>query len=233
MEWWESRIHAEDHDQVMWALKDHLERHVPYDVEYRLRTNCGIYRWFHARGQAVWNEENNPVRIAGSITDVHDRKLAEAGLEQARDAAVEAARLKSEFLANMSHEIRTPMNAIIGMTGLFLDTELDEDQVEFADTIRSSGEALLDIINDILDFSKIEAGKLHFDNEAFDLYVTVEETLRVMAERAHRKGLELAVWIDHAVTASVQGDPGRLRQVLTNPWLKRSARTPQSRSPKC
>ncbi|MDA0166786.1 response regulator [Solirubrobacter ginsenosidimutans] len=142
-------------------------------------------------------------------TDVSERKRALA-------EAVEASRSKSEFLANMSHEIRTPLNGVIGMTELLLGSDLSPQQRDYALTAASSSEALLDVINDILDFSKIEAGKLELDHHDFDLREAVEDTCEMLAPQAHGKNLELMAWIDADVATVVNGDRGRLRQVLTN-----------------
>jgi signal transduction histidine kinase/DNA-binding response OmpR family regulator/HPt (histidine-containing phosphotransfer) domain-containing protein len=185
-------------------------------VEIVNQAKDGRRYWLSIDAQPIRDRDGRLTNFIAIESDITERKLAEEELRQAKSVAEAASRAKSEFVANMSHEIRTPMNGVLGMTELLLDSDLTERQRRFAQTIRNSGEALLNIINDILDFSKIEAGRMELDCSPFDLRAVVEETAELLAARAHAKGVELACNIASDVPVGVEGDAGRLRQVLTN-----------------
>ena len=176
----------------------------------------GVLFWEQATISPLTDEFGTITHFVAVKEDVTEKKRILAELVTAKELAETANFAKSDFLANMSHEIRTPMNGVIGMTGLLLETELSDEQRRYAETVRNSGESLLHLINDILDFSKIEAGKIELETLNFNLSSLLDDFSATLAVRAHEKGLELICAVAPDVPAYLRGDPGRLRQILTN-----------------
>ncbi|MFA5974579.1 MAG: PAS domain S-box protein [Elusimicrobiota bacterium] len=164
----------------------------------------------------LYNSKGQRIGAIESVHDITERKMMEKELKKANVMALEMVRFKSEFTANMSHEIRTPMNTVIGMTELLLQTPLTLDQQTYTNTLLSSANQLLELINDVLDFSKIESGNLILETIDFNLHGMIDNVFAVLSYPAYTKGLELIVEIPDDIPRHLRGDPGRIRQVVTN-----------------
>jgi len=225
------------------AVQDGIARGIGWDLELELITARKRRIWVRAIGKTQF-QDGHVTRIYGAVQNITARKESERALRRAKEiaeaanrelaetnsqmeesirranemalAAETACRSKSEFLATMSHEIRTPMNGVIGFTGLLADTNLNTEQREHVEIIRSSGETLLTLINDILDFSKIEANRMELERVPFDLRAVVQQTLALLKTRAAAKNLHLRSKVVNSVPTTVVGDVTRLRQVLLN-----------------
>jgi PAS domain S-box-containing protein len=207
---WASRIHPDDRAAAVAAWTRAVETGTTYEMEIRFqRASDGAYRWHLVRGLPMRAPEGGIIRWFGTCTDIEDQKAATESAERANQA-------KSEFLANMSHEIRTPMNGIIGFTELLLATPLTRVQRDYLLMIDDSGERLLSVINEVLDFSKIESGGLQLEPRPFGLRELVADAARTVGVAADTKGLELSYRVAPDVPDQVDGDAGRLRQVVLN-----------------
>ena len=211
------RVHPDDRAQVEATTRTLLSGAQQRAVsQHRVRTVDG-WLWIESHGMVAEHDtKGRPIRLMGTIADIGKRKRAEAEGARARELAEQASRAKSEFLANISHEVRTPLNALMGLTRLLIDSPLNPEQKSWLELMDSSAHALLALLNDVLDLSRIEAGKLSIEHVRFHLHDVLTEVAALYAEQARAKPLDFALELAHGLPPQMQGDPGRLRQVLGN-----------------
>lgn len=234
---WMGCVDPDHVNRIVRSIDHCLSRGENIDLVLSVRKPDGEESFLKCAGRAFFNEAGEVTRYIGITSDVTSEQRAKLGLIEQKDEAErlavrlaeavklskkvaleadQATRAKSAFLAMMSHEIRTPMNGVIGMASLLLETELDEFQKDYLNTIRVSGDTLLTLINDILDYSKIESGKLDIEMAPFSIRDCVEEAADLLASKASEKGIELLCLVDTSMPAEVVGDITRLRQVIVN-----------------
>ncbi|MCR5491397.1 MAG: response regulator [Bacilli bacterium] len=217
---WFDRVHPEEQDYVLKEFNDTIKDYTnvkTYDVEYRMQTKSGEWRWFHAAGRLLRRKDGTPEEYIGIFIDITDKKNAEVQLKEAVEAAKAASAAKSEFLSNMSHDIRTPMNAIVGMATIANDHIDDKEKVQDClHKIDISSKQLLGLINDVLDMSKIESGKMVLNVERVSLRETFETICEIVRPQIKSKRQNFDITIGTIISECVYVDGVRLNQVLLN-----------------
>jgi PAS domain S-box-containing protein len=212
---WFRQLHPEDRERWVTEFSRTCATGANFKAEYRLLARDGHIVWVQGECQVIRDDDGRPMFLQGIAFDItHLKKAGE--VEEAKLAAEAANRAKSEFLARMSHEIRTPLNGVVGMIDLLLSTGMTENQQRYANLAREAADSLMSVINDILDFSKIEAGKVEIEAVEFDLHKVIEDLTELLAPMAAKKDVALACLLRPEVPRRALGDPGRIRQVLTN-----------------
>ncbi len=215
---WEFLVHPEDLVRAWNLFVDHLEGKTAfYECEYRLRNKQGNYFWVLDRGKvAEFDEAGNPIRVIGTYSDIDYRKKLESEYIIALQKAEEASKAKSLFLSTMSHEIRTPMNGVIGIINILINENAHDEQHDNLEALKYSANNLLYLLNDILDFNKIDAGKIDIEERSFDLYYTLQNTLKSFVNVAKEKKLDLKLSASNNFPKAIIGDPLRLNQIFNN-----------------
>ena len=218
IELWKSLVHPEDRDWLRDSyLKFYRSLGDTLHLEYRIRKRDEGYVWMRDSVRICERDaDGRPVRLTGTMQDISEPKQAEIELKEAKDRAESANAAKSQFIAMISHEIRTPLNAIIGLSSFLLESDLDDERKDLAQTIYSSGKSLLLLVNDILDFSKIEAGRLDLEVQEYPLHLCFEDCVKLFQMRAHQKNIDLRLDFSPELTEFALGDMERLRQIIQN-----------------
>jgi len=217
LETWRGRIHPDDLSVFDKALSDHFTKNLPFDVEYRIRSRDGTWRWIRARGSMNYDKDGKPWRMSGTNMDITDLKFAQEDVMKAKEDAVEANTAKSRFLSAMSHELRTPLNAIVGFSQLLeLDTNLSSMQRDNIREIHKAGDHLLGLVNEILDLSKVESGSAQLKLESLSPASIARDCIGLMRADADARGISIDTDFSLEKSTRVIADARRIKQVLLN-----------------
>ena len=223
---WQEMIFKDDLAKTLENFEEHVRSRgkIPFDQTVRYKHTDGSTVWVICRGQVIqWDKDGSPLRMVGTHTDISSLKEKEtyirqknAELKAATEKANAASKAKSDFLANMSHEIRTPMNGVIGFTELLKESSLDEEQLNYVESIEKSGKSLIELINDILDYSKIESGRLELKSEASNIYTIVNDVIQIFSPNMEKKSVRFLLDMQEDVPQYLEIDGFRLKQILIN-----------------